>query len=238
MSRMTRVLGTVVITATLGLALPALIPAGTASAQTTTNTLRYEFDNGAQWTLQRNAAALSATIPAASWTGYADAGIVVDLGPLSRLSVPSSPPVGPPLCHNLSPVLFIASTCMVADNLWISDGPSEANTPGTHSLSDPVDFAYGSDNYDGSYYMMADPGGSYAGLNATLAQLQAEHPGAEAYAWIGVTYTSGMIGKIGQPGGIPNPFTVSVTSVGGRAVGNRTISFTFGGDGSVSVEIH
>jgi hypothetical protein len=38
----------------------------------------------------------------------------------------------------------------VTDNIWISDGATEATIPGTYLLGNPVDFAYGFDNGDGT----------------------------------------------------------------------------------------
>ena len=174
------------------------------AANTTSNSLSYEFDNGTTWTLQQNTAALGTTYTA---PGYSDVGIVVDLGPLSSLTSINVTGTG------------------VQDNIWVSDGTSGANTPGTHSLSDPVDFAYGFDQGGGtSFWMSADPGGSSAGQVATLAQLQREHPTGEAYAWIGVVYSGQSVSG-------------SVSAVNGHSVGNRTMSIANNGDGTVTTAI-
>ena len=69
----------------------------------------------------------------------------------------------------------------LADNIWIADG-SEAVTPGMHKLSDPIDFTYGTDNGDGTFYMMT---GAYKGQNVTGTQIEGYYTGYEAYAWVG-----------------------------------------------------
>jgi hypothetical protein len=167
------------------------VPAVAAADSSTSNSLSYEFDNGSTWTLHKNTAALNTTYPI---PGYSDAGIVVDLGPLSSLTGNGITVTG----------------SGVSDNIWISPGTTEANTPGTHSLSATVDFPYGFDNGNGTFYMVT---GVYAGTSPTLAQLQTQYPNAEAYAWVGVVYSGASVSG-------------SVSSVNGHATGNRTASFT------------
>ena len=185
-----------------GIAALLVVPSAASAANTASNN-RYEIDNGTQWTLQRNTAAGHSTF---TTSGYADAGVVVDLGPLSNLSGINVSGTG------------------VSDNLWIGDG-SEAYTPGTHNLSDAVDFAYGFDNHDGTFWMASDPTGTYRYQNATLGQLSAEYPAAEAYAWVGVTYGGSSVSG-------------SLSAINGHSVGNRSFSFTNNSDGSVTAAIH
>lgn len=188
------------IVASLGLASFA------AAANTTSNSLSYEFDNGTSWTLQQNSASLTSTYTSPT---YSDSGIVVDIGPLSSLTGNTG---------------LTVTGSGVQDNIWISTGTSEANTPGTHTLGSALDFAYGFDNHDGTFYMASDPGGSYAGQNATFAELQAEYPNAEAYAWVGVVYSGATVSG-------------SVSSVDGHSVGNRAMSFTNNPDGTATAVI-
>lgn len=138
-----------------------LATAGSALAETTTtNSLSYEFDNGAQWTLQKNAAALSSTIPD---KGYADAGIVVDLGPASTFTS-----------------LTVTGSGDLAENIWLGDG-SEAYTPATHNLSDGANFSYGP--YGQTFWT-----GPQAGQPATDSYIQGLG-NTEVYAWVGVVHT-------------------------------------------------
>jgi hypothetical protein len=149
------------IVAALGLASFATA----ASPNTTSNSLSYEFDNGSAWTLQQNTAALNATIPD---LGYADAGIVVDLG----------------LADSFTGITY-GGTGTLSVNVWIGDG-SQAYTPGTHLFTDgPANFSYGFQQSNGSFWMTTGP---YAGQTLTPAQIATDFPGFEVYAWVGVVY--------------------------------------------------
>jgi hypothetical protein len=121
----------------------------------------YEVDNGSSWALANMPLALKNAN-----AGYEDAGVVVDLGLASHFSAISITGSGP-----------------LKDNIWITDG-SEAFTPGEHSLSSTVDFSYGFDNGDGTFYMTSGP---HAGQTLTAAQIDSDFAGYEAYAWVGVT---------------------------------------------------
>jgi hypothetical protein len=119
----------------------------------------YEVDNGTRWAL--------ATMPLAlqnSSNGYEDAGVVVDLGPASSFNGITMTGTGP-----------------LADNVWITDG-DEAYAPGSHPLTQAVNFTYGSQNADGTFFMMT---GAQAGKNLTAAQIASQYAGYEAYAWVG-----------------------------------------------------
>ena len=133
-----------------------------APAPTKAGTVRYEVDNGYTWTLG-NKALNSKISPASS---YADAGVVVSLGQTgSQYHGVKSAGYGP-----------------LATNLWIADG-SEAAHPGTHPLSTAVNFDYGFVQSNGSVYMTD---GTYSGQTLTEAQIRADFPKAELYAWSGI----------------------------------------------------
>jgi hypothetical protein len=121
----------------------------------------YEVDNGSSWALGNMPLAL----PNAG-AGYEDAGVVVDSGPAAAFDGITIKGSGP-----------------LVDNVWITDG-SEAFTPGLHSLSSTPDFSYGFDNGDGTFYMTD---GAYAGQTLTVAEIDSDFAGYEAYAWVGVT---------------------------------------------------
>lgn len=149
----------------LTLALPAL------AATTTTNGLSYEFDNGNfglanggswYWELQKNAAALNTTVHD---YGYADAGIVVDLG----------------LADNFTGITADTSGPM-AINIWIGDG-SDAYTPGQYSSAN---FSYGFQQSDGSFWMTSGPD---VGQALTPAQIANDFSGHEVFAWVGLVYS-------------------------------------------------
>lgn len=123
--------------------------------------VNYEIDNGTDWALANMPLAL-----ANSNKGYEDAGVVVDLGPVSDFAGITATGSGP-----------------LRDNIWITDG-GEAFSPGLHALSDAVDFTYGFDNGDGTFYMST---GGHAGQTLTIDQIKADYAGFEAYAWVGVT---------------------------------------------------
>jgi hypothetical protein len=156
--------------------------------------VNYEVDNGTNWAL--------ATMPLAlanSNAGYEDAGVVVDLGPVSDFAGITAKGTGP-----------------LADNIWITDGP-EAYSPGQHALSAAVNFTYGTDNGDGTFYMMT---GAQAGKNLTAVQIASQYKGFEAYAWVGVTSdgTSTVTGHIASVNGthVDNDVTLDGTTASAR----------------------
>jgi hypothetical protein len=95
--------------------------------------------------------------------GYEDAGIVVDIGPISDFAGITATGSGP-----------------LVENLWITDGPG-AYVPGLHVGA--VDFSYGFDQHDGTYRMF---GKTHNDVILTIAQIKAEFAGYEAYAWVGL----------------------------------------------------
>ncbi len=147
------------------------------------------MDNGTNWAL--------ATMPLAlanPGNGYADAGIVVDIGPTANFNGIAKSGAGD-----------------LKDNIWITDG-AEAFSPGLHKLSDGADFTYGSENPDGTFYMMTGPD---AGSNLSVAQIRQKYAGYEAYAWVGIT------------GNGSSSTTGHVSSVNGKAVnGDLTLDST------------
>lgn len=155
----------------------------------------YEVDNGAQWAL--------ATMPLALGNvsnGYEDAGIVMDIGPVTQFKGITDTGSG-----------------TLKDNVWVTDGPS-AYSPGEHSLSTPADFTYGSDNGNGTFYMMT---GTHQGQNLTIAQIDADYAGYEAYAWVGITGDgkSSATGHISSVNGTSVDADVSVDSTSAAARG-------------------
>lgn len=175
------------------------IPVIANGATTTGTSLSYEFDDGTNWTLQKNTAALTTTYPNRT---YSDAGIVVDLGPAQDFDGLTWEGTGP-----------------LSANIWLGDG-SEASTPGTHALSDGVDFSYGP--WDGGAVTFWT--GPEAGNTLTADQISAL-PDTEVYAWIGLVYDGS------------DNVSGSISSVDGRPVGNRAISFTKNGD-EVTAALH
>lgn len=184
----------------IGIAAAALVlvcVAGANAANGTTNGLSYEFDNGDfalahgswYWELQGNSAALDTTAPD---LGYADAGIVVDLGPASAFTGITEVGSGP-----------------VETNVWIGDG-ADASTPGRYGSAD---FSYGFQNPDGSFWMTS---GSEAGVTLTPAQIAADFAGDEVYAWVGLVYSgqsvSGTVSAVN--GHATGRRTISITSNG------------------------
>jgi hypothetical protein len=122
----------------------------------------YEVDGGTSWAL----ANMPLALPNANG-GYEDAGVVVDVGPVSGFSGITADGTGP-----------------LKDNIWITDG-SEAFSPGLHPFAtDHPDFSYGFDNGDGTFYMTSGP---HAGQTLTISEIQTDFAGYEAYAWVGVT---------------------------------------------------
>jgi hypothetical protein len=122
----------------------------------------YEVDGGSSWALSN----LPLALPNAGG-GYEDAGVVVDVGPVSAFAGITKDGTGP-----------------LQDNIWITDG-SEAFSPGLHPFAtDHPDFSYGFDNGDGTYYMASGP---HAGQTLRVSDIKSDFAGYEAYAWVGVT---------------------------------------------------
>lgn len=146
---------------------------GAATTMASTQGLNYEVDDGVSFTLANGPSALAQPVQA----GYADAGVVADIG----------------LASSFDGIAFTGSTNL-QDNIWIDDG-SQATTPGTYGF--PANFTYGFDNHNGTFYMATGP---YAGQNLTYAQIRQDFPGHEAFAWVGVVYTgtplSGYVSSI------------------------------------------
>ena len=177
------------------------IAASSASAATTAvhpvrplpaagSIIRYEADNGITWTLS-NSPLKSKITPG---TGYADAGIVVNLGEYGyQYQGVSAGNYGPQ-----------------AVNLWIANG-SQATRPGTHALTSPVNFAYGSVDPATGDVTMFD--GAYAGQTLTPAQIQADYPANQLYAWAGIDESVTQLGSASLMGQTNN---VKVYSLGVR----------------------
>jgi hypothetical protein len=122
----------------------------------------YEVDNGTTWTLTDSLAQAHSTGPQA---GYADAGVVVPLGPVLDFTG-----------------IRATGSQNLAENIWIADGP-QAYLPGTHPLSTAADFDYGFQQAGDTYYRTD---GQHAGQTLTLAELKADFGGYQAYAWVGI----------------------------------------------------
>ena len=152
--------------------------------------IRYEADNGITWTLS-NSPLKSKITPG---TGYADAGIVVNLGEYGYQYEGVS-------AGNYGPQQV---------NLWIANG-REATRPGTHALTSPVNFAYGSVDPATGDVTMFD--GLYAGQTLTPAQIQADYPADQLYAWAGIDESVTQPGSASLMGQTNN---VKVYSLGVR----------------------
>lgn len=139
--------------------------AATATAATRAP-IRCEVDNGTSWTLA-NCPAASTVSSSGVNVGYADAGIVVDLGPAASFNG-----------------VQVSADRGVSQNIWIADGP-EATTPGTHLLSAGVDFDYGLGQADGTWLMTGKPDG-FNGQSLTAKQVRTDFAGYEIYAWVGL----------------------------------------------------
>ena len=182
------------------------VPAFAGNGFKDTNTLSYEFDNGNfgltggtwYWQLQKNTAALNTTVHD---YGYADAGVVLDLG----------------LANNFSGIIA-NTTGPMAINIWIGDG-SDAYTPGQYKSAN---FSYGFQQADGSFWMTS---GLHVGETLTPADIASKFAGKEVYAWVGLVYSGSSVSG-------------SVSSINGHAIGNRTVSFTSNGDGTVTTVVH
>lgn len=158
----TLAVGGIAVVAVVGSAGAAFASPGPGPASTKAGIVRYEVDNGYTWTLS-NKPLTSKISPGST---YADAGIVVSLGQTgSQYHGVKSAGYGP-----------------LATNLWIADG-SQATHPGTHPLSATANFDYGFVQSNGSVYMTD---GAYSGQTLTEAQIRADFPKDELYAWSGI----------------------------------------------------
>lgn len=162
--------GLAAVVAPAALVAALAVPGIAAAAKTTTNQLSYEFDNGNfalanggtwYWELQKNTAALHTTVHD---YGYADAGVVVDLGLADNFTGITADVTGP-----------------MAVNIWIGDG-SDANTPGQYSSAN---FSYGYQTGT-SFGMFTGP---QTGNTLTPAEIASDFSGDEVYAWVGLVYT-------------------------------------------------
>lgn len=153
----------------------AVIGLSAGPALGSTQGLNYEVDNGFSWTLANGPSSLAQPVQ----TGYADAGVVADIGPAAGFTG-----------------ITDTGSANLAANIWIADG-TEATQPGTHPLSGKVDFSYGFRNAEGEYWMASGP---YVNQTLTAAQIRQDFAGDEAYAWVGIVYTgtpvSGYVSSI------------------------------------------
>jgi Collagen triple helix repeat (20 copies) len=125
----------------------------------------YEADNGTHFAV--------ATMPIAlanASAGYEDAGIVVDIGPVSSFSGITKTGTGP-----------------LADNVWITNG-SQAFSPGLYPLAGGANFNYYTDAGSGNWTFGGGPAPpSGCGGTVTTAKIAQCYNGYQAYAWVGVT---------------------------------------------------
>lgn len=165
------------IIVTAALAVVALaVTAGTASAASShpashafgsrPGTVAYEADNGTTWTLADHTGPGGRVSDSGAEAGYADAGVVVDLGPAADFTG-----------------VHVTGSLNLAENIWITDG-SEATVPGTHVLSAGVNFDYGL-GQSGGWYMTGKADG-YNGQILTAAQVRTDFAGDQIWAWAGI----------------------------------------------------
>jgi hypothetical protein len=119
-------------------------------------------------------------------TGYEDAGIVIDIGPVSSF-------------HGIT----VTGTGPLLDNVWITNG-SQAISLGLNNLGVGVNFNFYSDAGNGTWDNLGGPPPP-TGCSGTLttAQIAQCYNGYEAYAWVGVTSngTSTVTGHISSVNG-------------------------------------
>ena len=135
---------------------PPGAPGGTGPRQG--SLFNFTVNDGTSFALSNMPLALKNTAK-----GYEDAGIVVDIGPISDFAGITATGSGP-----------------LVENLWITDGPG-AYVPGLHVGA--VDFSYGFDQHNGTYRMF---GKTHNDVILTIPQIRTEFTGYEAYAWIGL----------------------------------------------------
>lgn len=129
----------------------------------------YEVDNGTSWALVTPNGFSRVTLGGAD-KGYADAGVVVSLGPASQFNG-----------------ITADGSANLADNIWIVDG-SQATTPGVHLLSAGVNFDYGLGVKGG--WQMTGLKDAYNGKTLTAAQIRADFPNDQILAWVGIDTSS------------------------------------------------
>ncbi|MGH2927605.1 MAG: collagen-like triple helix repeat-containing protein [Solirubrobacteraceae bacterium] len=158
--------------------------------------LTYEVDNGTNWAQSVMPLALAK----ASGKSYEDAGVLVDLGPASQFAG-----------------ITDSGSANLKDNVWISDG-LEAYSPGSYSLSSGANFTYGSDNGDGTFYMMT---GTHQSKNPTFANIASDYAGYEAYAWVGIVGngTDSVTGHVDSVNGTAVSADLTTDSTTARAAG-------------------
>lgn len=197
MSRIIRML--VAAIAAGGLTFLGLMAAGAVSAST--SGLSYEVDDGVSWTLATGPSSLSAPAQSAS---YADAGVVANLGLADNFASVDTP-TGVPFTGSAN----------LRENIWIGDG-TEASTPGTHPLSEGVNFTYGFSNGDGTFWITTSPKPALVGQSLNAAQIAADFPGDQIYAWVGVVYSGSSVKGY-------------VTSINGQNTSHRNVGVTLSG---------
>ena len=112
----------IVVTAALTAAALA-VTAGAASAASShpashafgsrPGTVAYEADNGTTWTLSDHTGAGGRVSDSGAEAGYADAGVVVDLGPAADFTG-----------------VHVTGSLNLAENIWITDGSEAPASPG------------------------------------------------------------------------------------------------------------
>ena len=126
-----------------------------------------------------------------------DVGLVIDAGPATQFTG-----------------ITKTGSANLADSVWISDTP-EAYTLGINSGA-PT-FSYGTDNGDGTFYMLTGP---YANSNLSPAQIAADFPGYEVYAWVGIASSdtsTGTTGTVTSIDGMPLNASLELNSTTARA---------------------
>jgi Ca2+-binding RTX toxin-like protein len=129
-------------------------------------TVAFEVDNGTTWTLADRTSHEGRLSSSGPEQGYADAGVVVDLGPAADFTG-----------------ITITGSQNLAENIWITDG-SQATVPGTHPLSSPANFDYGL-GVTGGWYMTGKPD-AWNAKTLTAAQIRSDFAGYQVWAWVGI----------------------------------------------------
>jgi hypothetical protein len=162
----TAALAAAVVAATAGTASAASSHAASRAFGAGPGSVAYEADNGTTWVLADHTGAGGRVSDSGTEAGYADAGVVVDLGPAADFTG-----------------IHLTGSLNLADNIWITDG-SEATVPGTHALSAGVNFDYGL-GQSGGWYMTGKKD-SYNGQVLTAAQIRQDFAGDQIWAWAGI----------------------------------------------------
>ncbi|MGH3255217.1 MAG: hypothetical protein ACRDOU_07365 [Streptosporangiaceae bacterium] len=125
------------------------------------------MDNGTTWTLADHTSAGGRVSSTGTDAGYADAGVVVYLGPAADFTG-----------------VHLTGSLNLNENIWVTDG-SEATVPGTHALASAANFDYGLGGPDGWY--MTGKKDAYNGQTLTAAQIRTDFAGYQLWAWVGIT---------------------------------------------------